>query len=85
MLRTAWRLSELAGRLQISEDFEYSGDGAWTPSTQAQPQAIQQAFAGSILMRKRWQPRPNLSGLTIVAPSSEGAAEQDGRGRCVAD
>ena len=31
MLRTAWRLSELAGRLQISEDFEFSGDGDWTP------------------------------------------------------
>ena len=73
MLRTGWRLSELAGRLQVTEDFEYLGHGDWTPSTQAQPQALQQAFAGSILMRKRWQARPNLSGLAIVAPTSEEA------------
>ena len=73
MLRTPWRLSELAGRLQINEDLEYLGDGVCTPSTQAQPQALQQALAGSILMRKRWQAKPNLSGLAIVAPSSEEA------------
>ena len=77
MLRTPWRLSELAGRLQINEDLEYLskylGDGVCTPSTQAQPQALQQALAGSVLMRKRWQAKPNLSGLAIVAPSSEEA------------
>jgi len=77
MLRTPWRLSELAGRLQISEDFEFSGDGDWTPSAHAQPHILQQAFSGSILMRKQWQAKPNLSGLALVAPSSE-AARSDG-------
>ena len=77
MQRTEWRLSELAARLRINEDLEYLGVGVWTPSAQASPQAMQQAWAGTILMRKKWQPRANMSGLALVAPASS-AARADG-------
>ena len=77
MQRTAWRLSELATRLQINEDLDFLGEGMWTPSTQASPAALQQAWAGTVIMRKRWQPKANLSGLALIAPASS-AARADG-------
>ena len=77
MQRTAWRLSELATRLQITEDLDFLGEGVWTPSTQASPFAMQQAWAGTIIMRKKWQAKANLSGLALIAPASS-AARVDG-------
>ena len=77
MAHTRWRLSELAARLQINEDFEFLGEGVCTPSAQSSPMALQQAWAGSILMRKRWQSKPNVSGLALIAPASS-AARADG-------
>lgn len=44
---------------------------------QASPVEMQQAWAGTLLMRKRWQPKANLSGLALVAPASS-AARPDG-------
>ena len=72
MVRSNWRLSQHAAAINISPDLDSTVDPSTTHTSPAHQNLLkqsQQAFAGSILVRRSMTAAPHRSGLAIVAPS----------------